>query len=325
MSIPRITSAHINEYGVVAEPDILSGTPAQNKSIFDRLVREKVAPSLNAVIDEWEAYHFCEDYNPAQIYRPLNRVMYNGTLYECLRDCSGVTPPNFSFWKRVSPAGGGDMNTGIYDPNGRKTDVFALADSLCVDLGVTSGTNAALVLPAPPSPLCEGARVRYKTHMPLTALSAAQTLKIGNADPLPVYAPFRGATTIPAGTFIEAVYTGSEIRVCTISASSSYGDTGVPWTELTTYIGSWEPALRVCKINGIVYLQGAATQNLDKTGMIALIPAGLRPKSNLRIACSPGSDVEASYVVIQASGLIYHEYRGIPWQPALCVAFPSEA
>jgi hypothetical protein len=45
----------VAEYGVVSAPDILTGTPAQNKSVFDRLVREKVAFSLNAMLDEWDA------------------------------------------------------------------------------------------------------------------------------------------------------------------------------------------------------------------------------------------------------------------------------
>ena len=41
-------------YGVAAEPDVLSGTAAQNKSIFDRMVRILVAPAVNACVEAIE-------------------------------------------------------------------------------------------------------------------------------------------------------------------------------------------------------------------------------------------------------------------------------
>ena len=281
MSIPRITNAVVSEYGVAAEPDVLSGTPAQNKSVFDRLVREKVAPSLNAVIDEWEAY-------------------------------------------RADPSSGGAMGATVYDPTGRKADIFALTDAICVDLGVTSGNLFGLVLPAPAAPLRTGARVRYKTHTSLSNLAAAQTLKIGDMEPLPVYTPFRGATAIPADTLFEAVYTGSDYRVTFISSLCAHGDTAVAWTVLDSYMGAWEPGLRVCKINGIVYLQGAASQNLTQSGMAAILPVGMRPKVNLPAVSAPGTDDEASRIILQSNGIINHEYKGVPWRPALCVSYPCE-
>ncbi|MCL2030513.1 MAG: hypothetical protein FWG93_03115 [Oscillospiraceae bacterium] len=323
MSIPRITSAVISEYGVAAEPDVLSGTPAQNKSVFDRLVREQVAPSLNAVIDQWEAYRVVEDYDPAHPYFPLNRVMYEGLLYECLQECAGTAPPDAVHWKRISPAGG-DMGAAVYDPAGRKADIFALADAICVDLGVTSGLSIALTLPAPPAPLRKGARIRYITHTPVFTLVAPQTLQVGGLEPLPVYTPFRGATGIPADSLIEAVYTGEDYRVTFISALVSHGDTSAAWTEPDIYTGVWTPSLRVCKIGGIVYLQGMAAQNLTQSGMIAFLPAGMRPGVNLSVAAAPGANGESSHIVIQTNGILYHEYKGVPWRPALCAAYPCE-
>lgn len=47
----KITAEQIARYGVVAAPDTLDGTAAQNKAIFDRLVRELVAEAVNATID----------------------------------------------------------------------------------------------------------------------------------------------------------------------------------------------------------------------------------------------------------------------------------
>lgn len=49
--IKKITAEDIAQYGVVAAPDKLEGDPAQNKMIFDRLVRELVANAVNQAID----------------------------------------------------------------------------------------------------------------------------------------------------------------------------------------------------------------------------------------------------------------------------------
>ena len=340
MSIPRITNAVINEYGVVAEPDILSGAPAQNKRVFDRLIREKVAPSLNSVINEWEAYRVCEDYNRDADYYPLNRVIYEGVTYECLNPCYAVTPTNTAFWKRVSGTAGGDMKASAYDPTGRKTDIYAYSEGLvsaaktelrgytetlaaAVDLDATTGTAAALVLPAPPFPLTAGMRVRFKTHIPLPNLVTPQTLKVGDMAPLPLYMPFRGAATLPI-TVIEAYYTGTDFRVSFQSKMNSYADTSVPWIPLETYLGTWPSGLNICEINGIVYLQGTASQNLTQSGLVALLPTGMRPKGSVCFASAPGTNGETSVLVTQ-SGLIQHEYKGTPWRPVICAAFPSEA
>ena len=47
----KITDAQIKEKGVIASPDTLNGTAAENKSVFDRLTREIVAPQFNAIVD----------------------------------------------------------------------------------------------------------------------------------------------------------------------------------------------------------------------------------------------------------------------------------
>jgi len=47
----KMTDANISTEGVVAAPDTMTGTPAENKAVFDRLVREIVKEKLNAVID----------------------------------------------------------------------------------------------------------------------------------------------------------------------------------------------------------------------------------------------------------------------------------
>lgn len=51
MALKKITDAEMDAAGVVAAPDVLSGTPAQNKAVFDRMVRQLVAPAYNAAVD----------------------------------------------------------------------------------------------------------------------------------------------------------------------------------------------------------------------------------------------------------------------------------
>ena len=48
----KITSEKIQSNGLVAAPDVLTGTAAENKALFDKLVREIVAVQFNALVDE---------------------------------------------------------------------------------------------------------------------------------------------------------------------------------------------------------------------------------------------------------------------------------
>lgn len=51
MALEKITEEQMDTYGVCAAPDILSGTAAENKNLFDRMTRQLVVPKLNACID----------------------------------------------------------------------------------------------------------------------------------------------------------------------------------------------------------------------------------------------------------------------------------
>lgn len=54
-TIKKITVAEMDENGVCAAPDILTGTPAENKAVFDNLVRQVVAPAYNACAEAVDA------------------------------------------------------------------------------------------------------------------------------------------------------------------------------------------------------------------------------------------------------------------------------
>ena len=61
MSLEKITTQQMDAKGVCSAPDVLSGTPAQNKAVFDRMVRELVAPAYNAAVDAINAMENTED------------------------------------------------------------------------------------------------------------------------------------------------------------------------------------------------------------------------------------------------------------------------
>ncbi len=55
MALKKITETELNENGVIAAPDILTGTTQENKAIFDRLIRSIVAVAFNQLVDDLEA------------------------------------------------------------------------------------------------------------------------------------------------------------------------------------------------------------------------------------------------------------------------------
>ena len=48
----KITEAGIAAHGVTSAPDRLTGTAAENKKVFDNLVRKLVADCVNGIVDE---------------------------------------------------------------------------------------------------------------------------------------------------------------------------------------------------------------------------------------------------------------------------------
>ena len=55
MALRKITETELNENGVIAAPDILTGTTQENKAVFDRLIRSIVAVVFNQLVDDLEA------------------------------------------------------------------------------------------------------------------------------------------------------------------------------------------------------------------------------------------------------------------------------
>ena len=129
----RITDEDVAKSGVIAAPDRLTGTAAQNKAIFDRLIRDAVKEKYNAMLTAVEAHLVWEPYDGEKAYVPGNKVVYNGSSYLCTEACLGVLPTDAAYWRLVAArgadgTGAGDMRAEFYDPRHVEADVFAYVD-----------------------------------------------------------------------------------------------------------------------------------------------------------------------------------------------------
>ena len=133
----RITEEDVAQSGVIAAPDRLTGTAAQNKAVFDRLIRDAVKEKYNAMLavveEKLNAISLWEPYDAEREYVPGNKVVYNGSSYLCTAECTGVLPTDEAYWRLVAArgvdgTGAGDMRAAIYDPRHVEADVFAYVD-----------------------------------------------------------------------------------------------------------------------------------------------------------------------------------------------------
>ncbi|MGO5075182.1 BppU family phage baseplate upper protein [Clostridium sporogenes] len=82
------------------------------------------------------SFSVCEEYNHSKEYKKYNRVTYNGSSYECLKDCIGVEPTSIEHWiciaeKGKDGLGSGNMHTDTYDKNQNGVvDRAEIADSI---------------------------------------------------------------------------------------------------------------------------------------------------------------------------------------------------
>lgn len=136
----RITDEDVAKSGVIAAPDRLTGTAAQNKAVFDRLIRDAVKEKYNAMLaaigglfTEGKNQLVWEPYDAKKAYVPWNKVVYNGSSYLCTKACTGVLPTDAAHWRLIAArgadgTGAGDMRVDIYDPRKIEADVFAYVD-----------------------------------------------------------------------------------------------------------------------------------------------------------------------------------------------------
>ncbi|EKO1913627.1 BppU family phage baseplate upper protein [Clostridium botulinum] len=68
-------------------------------------------------------FSVCEEYDPGKEYKKYNRVVYNGSCCECLKDCTNIYPVSAEYWiliakKGKDGLGSGNMHTDDWDKNG---------------------------------------------------------------------------------------------------------------------------------------------------------------------------------------------------------------
>lgn len=76
----------------------------------------------------------CAPYSSTKSYVVGNMVTSGGSTYRCISPCTGIAPPNSTYWlviaqKGADGSGSGDMSKATYDPNNKAQDVFAYADT----------------------------------------------------------------------------------------------------------------------------------------------------------------------------------------------------
>lgn len=58
--LQKITDEQMDAVGVVSAPDVLTGTPSENKNVFDKMARQLIAPAYNRAVDAIDAINQTE-------------------------------------------------------------------------------------------------------------------------------------------------------------------------------------------------------------------------------------------------------------------------
>ncbi|WP_061293651.1 BppU family phage baseplate upper protein [Clostridium botulinum] len=92
---------------------------AENKRIDNETERQQGYADIKNTIDDFSV---CEEYDPGKEYKKFNRVVYNGSCCECLKDCTNIYPVSAEYWiliaqKGKDGLGSGNMHTDTYDKN----------------------------------------------------------------------------------------------------------------------------------------------------------------------------------------------------------------
>ncbi|APH21426.1 BppU family phage baseplate upper protein [Clostridium botulinum] len=106
-----------NEENRIAEES--ERVEAENKRIENETERQQGYTEIKNTIDDFSV---CEEFDLTKEYKKYNRVVYNGSCCECLKDCTNIYPVNKEYWiciatKGKDGLGSGNMHTDTYDKN----------------------------------------------------------------------------------------------------------------------------------------------------------------------------------------------------------------
>jgi hypothetical protein len=144
--IEREQAEALRESGETSRDAAYTAAEAARQSNYEE---EEAERNLTTdAISVWEAY------NSGKLYKPLNKVTYQGSSYINIAECQGVLPTDNTKWlmiasKGADGEGAGDMLASVYDPTGKNQDAFAYADNKLAKSGGTM-TGKIILREIPP-------------------------------------------------------------------------------------------------------------------------------------------------------------------------------
>lgn len=92
---------------------------AEEERKTNETTRQQGYTEIKNTIDDFSV---CEEFDLTKKYKKYNRVVYNGSCCECLKDCTNIYPVNKEYWiliaqKGKDGLGSGNMHTDTYDQN----------------------------------------------------------------------------------------------------------------------------------------------------------------------------------------------------------------
>ena len=217
------------------------------------------AESAASALTVWETY------SATKTYQPLNKVVYDGSSYCCIRQSTGNLPTNTTYWLLIAQkgqggTGSGDMTKAVYDPQNKAQDVFAYADQKLPKAGGTM--TGALTLSGAPTADLHAATKKYVDSA--AAQASIPVIHASSTDGVTYTAVFDGITEIMAGMMVVMIpnmdSTSRNAKLNINSLGDMSINRGKSGTSQTTnggnadYIRANFPLLLVCSnVNPTVY------------------------------------------------------------------------
>ena len=123
---------------IAAQDAKTAADAAKNDAESAKIAAETANQSAIAAAEEAQnfatAMQECEPYSSTKSYVVANMVTSGGSTYRCIKPCTGISPPNSTYWlliakKGADGLGSGDMTKSVYDPQGKEQDIFAYVDA----------------------------------------------------------------------------------------------------------------------------------------------------------------------------------------------------
>lgn len=141
----KITDGDISAYGVAAAPDQLSGTIAENKRVFDRLIRDSIKQKFNALIDALRANTAAAELGAVNAAGDATNVNAYLQALERAGVGAGNVPAGGAAGKALVKGSAADYDTQWYTLREPYRHIFAAADWTAP---IASGDPYTLSVPA---------------------------------------------------------------------------------------------------------------------------------------------------------------------------------